>query len=375
MNYTNTYTPPNNAANSAPAKQVVELKPKLGGFLASYILFSIPGFITALVWMIISVFILVGVVFAGSSNKSNPGEDKLSYSVLEKNTSTENAVLVYELNGAIQTGSKDLPDSSRSVGIYTEIVAKDFARIKADNNIKNVVFKVNTPGGAVFASEVLGDQISDLVKSKGQKQAVFYFDQVVASGGLWATFKNSDNYIVASNYGETGSIGVLLSVGNYKKLADNIGYSETVIKSAPNKDYGNPLRDLTTEEKAFLQKQVDDKYQQFINIVAKGRKLSPEKVKEFATGFVYENQQAKDFGLIDELGDVNKAVKKAASNSNLGDKYNVLEVKTESNPLDGIFAQSSVSKLIGISQSTTKILDKATLIQPGVVYAIDETKI
>jgi protease-4 len=359
--------------NPQTTNQIVELKPKLGGFLISYIILSLPGFLSGLLWLLISVLVFISVIAGLASGNSNSKNSELPLKLTQDNKATS-GVLIYDLRGQIQTGTTILPASARATGIYTELVKEDFAKIKKDTNIKNVVFRLNTPGGSVFASEILGDLIADLIKAKGQSQAVFYYDQLAASGGLLATMKNENNYIVGSTYGETGSIGVVLSVPNYKKLADNIGYSETVIKSTPNKDYGNPLRDLTPDERNFLQNQINDTYNQFVGIVQRGRKLPLEKVKEIANGFIYPNTKAKDYGLLDELGSVDLAVKKAADNAKLGNKYNVWELSLERGLLDGLVGNSVLSSVLGISEKTAKMVDRATVLQPGVVYALDLTK-
>ncbi len=358
-------------------KQKVELYPKLGGFLWAYIILSLPGFIMSLIWTIATILLVIGLIFglAGLNNKKSEDTKSFQTSYI-KNGPSDKTVLVYDLQGMITTGGKGLPDSSRNLGIYTDIVAKDFEEIKKDNNIKNVVFRFNTPGGEEYASEILGDLIADLLRNKNQKQAVFYFDQLVASGGLWASYKNTENYVIGSNYGETGSIGVYISIPNFKGTAEKIGYSQTVIKSAQNKDIGNPFRDMTPDEVAHIQAQVDKSYDRFLNIVSAARKVPKDKVKTFATGFTYPNDEAKNLGLIDELGDIGKAADKAASNANLGSDYSLVEIKTEPNFVDSILGgKNTLGNMLGLPQTTTKALDRLTTLESGKMYLIDEYKI
>lgn len=369
-----------NPQTNQNTSQAVEVSPKIPFLTFLYFLFSLPSFIFSIFIGIISIFLILVIIIG--STASNNEQNSLNYENLEslsagdvKSSTNKDTILIYELNGAISTGDESVTDEARINGVYTNIVKKDFEIIKNDSNIKNVVFRVNTPGGSVFASEILGDLIKDLLTSKNQTQAVFYFDQVVASGGLWAAYKLTDNYVVGSPYGQTGSIGVVLSVPNFEKLADNVGYKETVIKSGPSKDYGNPLRDLTSEETKFLQSQVDVQYEKFVNIVATGRKLDNSRVKSFANGYVYENKVAKDYGLLDELGGIDISIKKAASNLGI-DTYNVKRVKTEVSPFGGIFASSNIPKILGldgINEVARKITK--TQLEPGIVYAIDETRI
>jgi protease IV len=356
--------------------QVIEIKPKLGGFLWSYIIFSLPGFLGGLVWLLIAFVVLIGTLagVAGASNsKSDFNSDtKLNYESVSgfensNKLDSTNQILIYDLSGAITYDSNLDPSMD---GINVKKVKKDFENIKKDTTIKNVVFKLNTPGGEVFASEILGDLIKDLVQTKTPNQlGIFYFDQIVASGGLLATYKNP-NYVIASPYGETGSIGVILHVPNYKSLADKVGYSETVIKSAASKDIGNPLRDISESEKSYLQEQVDTQYSRFKNIVGIGRKLDSIKVDGLATGLVWFNSDAKTKGLVDEIGDISSAVQMAAKNINL-ENYKVVETKKDSNFFKSIFSSETILQNFGLVNQINKQFN----FKSGLVYAIDDTRI
>jgi len=215
--------------------------------------------------------------------------------------------------------------------------------------------------------------IKDLLDSKGQTEAVFYFDQIAASGGLWAAYQNK-NYIIGSRYGETGSIGVILEVANFKKLADNIGYSQVTIKSSQSKDIGNPLRELSSTETLFLQKQVDTEYAKFIKIVAEGRNIPESKVKEFANGYVYTNSEALNLGLLNELASIDKAVSRAAENAKLSNGYSVWQIKSELGIIDSLLSKSSLSSLIDKSTQTAAQINSATALKSGVVYAIEPSR-
>lgn len=357
-------------------RQDITVRPKLNGFLVSYIIFSIPGFLAGLVWTIISVILLFSVIGGiAFASQASSGQDpaSLNLKVLQDNKE-EKGILIYDLSGPITTGGKDLPISTQNSGIYTDKVATDFKKIKENKNIKNVVFRINTPGGEVYGAEILGDLIADLMSSLNQKQAVYYFDQIVASGGLFASYKNP-NYVIASPYGETGSIGVLITLPNYKGIADKIGYSETVIKSADKKDIGNPFRDPTNSEIKYFQDSVDRTFSEFKNIVVTGRKIDPKVVDSIANGLVYENSAAKEYGLIDELGSVDRAVEKAAINAGFGTNYKVWETAPQKSVLDSFLASSYLDRILKVSESTTSVVDKASYFKTGRAYMIDETRI
>jgi protease IV len=350
-------------------QQTVIVKPKLGGFLWAYIIFSIPAFLSGLMWLVIVFLILVGSLAAVGGSKTSNGisrEDPLNLQVVQS-AKNPDGILIYDLTGAITSGN--FSASGTDVEINTRKVAKDFAQIKANSNIKNVVFRMNTPGGELYASEVLGDLMSDLQTSKVKSVPNIYFDQISASGGLWSSYKTK-GYIMGSPYGETGSIGVIKHIPNYKGIADKIGYSQTTIKSSASKDIGDPLRDVSADEKKYLQDQLDVYYNRFKSIVAAGRKLESSQVEAMATGLVFPNFEAKQKGLLDEIGDINKLVQKSASEANLPADYTVYKIEHKSDILSRFFQGSSILSLF-----QSQNLPLPTRLQPGYIYLIDETKV
>ncbi len=362
---------PNLSDNNQPnSPQTIILKPKLGGFLWAYIIFSIPAFLSGLMWLVIVFVILVGSFAAVGGSKTKSGingintEEPLNLQVVQSGKNPE-GVLIYDLTGAITSGNFN--SGGAELEINTRKVAKDFAQIKANSSIKNVVFKMNTPGGELYASEILGDLMSDLQTSKVKTVPNIYFDQISASGGLWSSYKTK-GYIMGSPYGETGSIGVIMKMPNLKGLADKIGYSQTTIKSSASKDIGDPFRDVTTDEKKYFQDQLDVYYNRFKSIVAAGRKLESSQVEALATGLVFPNFEAKQKGLLDEIGDINKLVQKSASEANLTD-YTVYRIEHKSDIFSKLLQGSSV-----FSMFQTKDLPLPTKLQSGQIYLIDEMK-
>ena len=365
--------PAPNHPKEASKPQLHIIKPKLGGFLAAYIIFGLPGLVASLVWLLVGVVALVGISASIASAELQP-TDTLTFTEI-KSGDRKKTILVYNLNGPISIGTSSLPSSSRETGIYTELVKKDFDLIKKESNIENVVFRLNTPGGEATASKILGDLINDLVKSKGQDEALFYFDRIAASGGLLAAYKSPKNYIIGSPYGMTGSIGVYLTLPNFTGTAEKIGYSQTVIKSTSGKDLGDPLEPTTKQTIEYYQKQIDRQFSDFKNITASGRKMTVEEVAKVADGMVYFNDEAKKMNLLDELGSLDLATSRAAKNSNLGDNYRVEEIKSEFGIFESLLANNATQNFFGISKSTQKVIDRATFFKPGTAYYIDETRI
>ena len=359
----------NNLNNQA---QTIIVKPKLAGFFWVYLLTSLPGLVTSFLGIILMIVLIFAAGKAGNSTKESlKNANSLEFKTIqEANVPTTNKILVYNLEGAITSDKSSNVASSNQININQ--VKEDFKKIKLDNGIRNVVFHFNSPGGEVYASEILGDLIQDLLNNKGQKEGVFYYDSIAASGALLATNKVK-NYIVGSKYGETGSIGVRLGLPNYAKLADNIGYKETIIKAGDNKDVGNPLRDVTPEEQVYFQKTVDKVYVDFLNTMAKGRSKSVDAIKPLANGFVYFNDEAKSYGLIDEVGDVSVAYTKAASNAGLKD-YTIEQISTPKPILQELLGNNFMGSLTGLDK-VSKVATRLTELKSGVVYAIDENRI
>lgn len=195
------------------------------------------------------------------------------------------------LNGSSTAGGDDL--------------MQQLAKARQDPSIKAVLIRINSPGGSPTASQEIGDEI-DLIKKSGKKVVVSMGD-VAASGGYWIAAKADK--IVANSTSLTGSIGVIMSTQNLQGLYNKLGIQQGAIKSAPYKDIGSPNRPMTPEEVRILQGMIDDIYNQFIDVVAAGRHLDRQRVKQLADGRVFTGRQAKAVGLVDELGNFNYAVR------------------------------------------------------------------
>ena len=351
--------------------QKLIVQPKLRWFFIVYLLTSLPGIIIS----ILAIILLITLIGA-SAEGFKKNTDVNAYSIADqlvksKDGDVNKKILIYKLDGEILSQSESA--TAAGTNIYVDQVKKDFESIKKDDSIKNVVFDFNSPGGEVFASENLGDEFNSLLRAKGQETGIFYYDQIAASGVLFATNKVSKNYIVASPYGQTGSIGVRTSLPNYQKLADNIGYKETVIKAGSNKDVGNPLRDATPEELAYFQKSVDKSYEEFTTLVATGRNQDITKIKAIANGFVYSNDEAKGLGLVDELGPLDNAVNKAADTAKISN-FSVYHLEPKQSLIQQLLGSTNMLSFLGLTKLNSAI-SKASDLKPGVQYMIDESRI
>jgi protease-4 len=212
---------------------------------------------------------------------------------------TEDFVGVIDVVGTIQASSSSSSWSS-SDDEYDHDLYMDYvdALESADNN-KALLLYVDSPGGTVYESDQLYLKIMEY-KEKTNRPVYAYFASEACSGGYYISMAADTIYANRNTW--TGSIGVIVSLTNYKKLYDKLGIKEIDITSGKNKAMGSGGLNLTDEQKDILQSLVDEAYDQFTDIVSTGRQMDVETVKKLADGRIYSAKQAKENGLVDEIG-------------------------------------------------------------------------
>ena len=185
-----------------------------------------------------------------------------------------------------------------------------------DSRVKAVVLRINTPGGGVTASDIMYRDLLHFREETGKPVVACLMD-VAASGGYYLAVGCERIYAHPTTV--TGSIGVIMNLYNATGLLAMVGVKSDPIKSGPNKDIGNPARPMTDEERALLQKMVNGFYEEFVTVVATGRKLPVERVRELADGRVYTGREAKALGLVDEVGYLEDALQYALDRAGLKD--------------------------------------------------------
>lgn len=216
----------------------------------------------------------------------------------------ENKVVVIPLSGPVQMEEPSLFFGGSA--ITPEIVRSQMKRARGDDAVKAVVLQVESPGGSVAACQEILNEIERL-----EKPLVVSMGSLAASGGYYISV-NADK-IVALSGTLTGSIGVISQIPNLKGLYEKIGIEMEVFTGGKYKDMYAGVRELTSEEREIMQEMTDLFYDQFVQAVAEGRGLSEEKVRGLATGQLYTGEQAKELGLIDDLGGLDRAIDLAAS--------------------------------------------------------------
>jgi protease-4 len=174
-----------------------------------------------------------------------------------------------------------------------------------DHRVKAVVLRINSPGGAVTASDIMYQDLLAF-RRKTHKPVVACMMDVAASGAYYLAM--GADWVIAHPTTVTGSIGVIMSLYNAAGLFGKIGLASNPIKSGPNKDIGNPARPMTRQERAILQGMVNSFYDQFVHVVATARRMPEEQVRPLADGRVYTGAEACKLGLVDEVGYLEGAI-------------------------------------------------------------------
>ncbi len=174
-----------------------------------------------------------------------------------------------------------------------------------DSSIKAIMLRVNSPGGGAAASQEMYDAVRR-VRDQKKKMIVASVETVGASGAYYIASGASKIY--ANRASIVGSIGVIAEWVNYGDLMRWVKLKEVVLKAGKLKDAGDPARDMTPEERAYMQSLIDNMHGQFIKDVADGRKMKVEDIKAIADGRVWTGEEALSMKLIDQIGSFDKAV-------------------------------------------------------------------
>ena len=198
--------------------------------------------------------------------------------------------------------------------------ARELRRLRQDSNVKAVVLRVNSPGGSATASEEIQREIRLMM---ARKPVVVSMGSVAASGGYWiSTYADR---IFAEPTTITGSIGVFGLFINVKQLFNNLGLTFDTVATGRHGDLLTISRPKTDEELAIFQKLIDWVYDEFTSKVADSRKLDKAKVLEIAQGRVWSGVEAKELGLVNEIGGLDRAISYAAGKASLGGNYRLTE--------------------------------------------------
>ncbi|MDQ2096647.1 MAG: signal peptide peptidase SppA [Tychonema bourrellyi B0820] len=244
-------------------------------------------------------------------------------------------------------------------------IAEELRKIREDDDVKAVVLRVNSPGGSVTASEVIGREV---VLTAKKKPVIVSMGNLAASGGYWISM--GSRKIFAESNTITGSIGVFGILPNVEKLAANNGLTWDVVKTTRFADINTISRAKTPQELANIQKVVDRIYDRFITKVADSRKLPKDQVLEIAQGRVWSGAAAKELGLVDEIGGLQDAVKEAAKQAKLGNDWQLEEYPKRRSleerlleKLSGVRASKAAVKLDPLTAEVKKMQEELAVVK------------
>ncbi|HEV8539547.1 MAG TPA: signal peptide peptidase SppA [Nitrospiraceae bacterium] len=245
-----------------------------------------------LLWVVLGGLLLVWLMNIFGSDLDLSGEDRIA---------------VIRVEGVIL-------DAQQTVG--------DLKKFAENPTVKAIVLRIDSPGGGVVPSQEIHDAVKR-VRNKNNKAVIASMGTVAASGGYYIAA--AADRIIANPGTLTGSIGVIMELANLEGLLKKIGVESVVVKSGQHKDLGSPFRKMSEGDRHILQSVMDDVHDQFIEAVAEGRSLDIKDVRPLADGRIFTGRQAKDIKLVDELGDLEDAIRLAADMAGIEGEPKVVE--------------------------------------------------
>ena len=221
--------------------------------------------------------------------------------------------------------------TSTEEGIQSEKVIKDLRKLREDETVKAVVLRVNSPGGSAYGSEQIWHEV---VLLKETKPVIVSMGDYAASGGYYISC--AADYIVADPTTLTGSIGIFGMFPNMENLlTEKLGLHFDVVKTNKMADMGTLNRPFNQAEKEALQNYINKGYELFVKRCADGRGMTTEAIEKIAEGRVWTGATAKEIGLVDELGGLNKAIEIAAQKAEV-ENYSIINYPSKGNVFSSI---------------------------------------
>lgn len=224
------------------------------------------------------------------------------------------AVAIVRVEGAIMHSD----DEEFINGAGSGRVIADLEAAEADPDVKAIVLRVDSPGGTVTGSAQIHEAIQEM-----SKPVIVSMAGTAASGGYYVSAPA--DYIFARADTTTGSLGVILTLFNAQELIDEVGVDVVSITSGPNKALGSPWEEITAEQEEIFAEYIDESYEEFVRIIAEGRDLDEAAVRDMADGRIYTGRQALELDLVDELGNFDDAVAKAADMGGITGEPRIIE--------------------------------------------------
>lgn len=204
----------------------------------------------------------------------------------------------------------------------TDRVVEQLRQIQKDARVKAVILRINSPGGSVAAVQEIYEEVIKLKKTG--KKVIISIGDVAASGGYYIAV--AGDRIMANPGSLTGSVGVYMESPNLEGLLKKVGIKMEIVKSGKYKDIGSPYREISYEERKILEELIGSAYSQFLNTVIRDRNLDRKGAGFIREGQIYTGEQAKKLGLIDDLGNMQDAIRLAGELGGIKGEPHIIEV-------------------------------------------------
>lgn len=274
-------------------------------------------------------------------------ENKLALVRVEDIVESLKPAVVSDCKVAVYYAFGEIDNStSNDEGINSNKVIKELRELREDKNVKAVVLRVNSPGGSAYASEQIWREVTLL---KAAKPVVVSMGDYAASGGYYISC--AADRIVANSTTLTGSIGIFGMIPSVEKLLnEKIGLDFDLVKTNKLADMGTLTRSFNDDEKAIMQEYINKGYELFLKRCADGRRMSVEDIDKIGQGRVWTGSKAKELGLVDEVGDLDKAIGIAAQLAQVGD-YDVVAYPTEANFMEKLLDENKSEYMEAVAQN------------------------
>ena len=272
------------------------------------------------------------------------------------------AVTLLMLHETDESGElSDLLSPGKKIGVIpiegtitsSDAVLKQLKKFGKRSSVKAIVLRINSPGGAVAPAQEIYREIE---KTKQKKPVVASIETVGASAAYYIA--SPANRVVCSRGTITGSIGVIMVLAEVQKIMEKMGIKVEVVKAGQFKDIGSAVRPLTEKERQILESFAQEIHEQFIKDVEAGRKgkIKPDKLREIADGRFFTGERAKEWGLVDTIGNFYDAVTVAAELGGIKVEPELVYPKKRWDGFLDLFVES-------VGKAVVKMADESRLIQ------------
>ncbi len=306
-------------------------------------------------------FTMTGCIYSNNIQLFPDGSSGLQEFTIQG--SGEDKILLIPMKGEIS----DEPEAGlfASKPGTVQYVASRLKLAENDSSIKAVVIKIDSPGGAVTASDIIYNELLSFKQRTGKKVVIAMMN--MATSGAYYISLPAD-YIFAHPTTITGSVGVIFMRPNFSGLMNKIGVRVDVNKSGLKKDYGSPLRENSEDEFKYYQNMTDALAERFYSLVRTHRKISDKDFEEVKSAAVFLAPDAVKLGLIDEVGYLSDAFKKAASLSGISYSSRIVVYRKGYYGDDTVYNNAEVKDIVQPVSLINAELPSFMITSPGYYY-------